>query len=97
MVLKHYLRGSILILSALVASSVFVTIAIKRALTIVDRINSGEIPIDTGAISKLVSDSASGADGLTANIFVIVFGVCWLIGVLDSYRLGSVRENKLCE
>jgi hypothetical protein len=92
-VLKQYLRGSVLMLFALVALSVIVTRIYQRALTIVDRINSGDIPVDTGAIAELVSNSTSGAESFIDNIAVIVLGACWLIGIIDSYRLGVALEK----
>ncbi len=92
-VLKQYLRGSVLMLFALVALSVIVTRIYQRALTIVDRINSGDIPVDTGAIAEMVSNSTSGADSFIENIAVIVLGACWLIGIIDSYRLGVAQEK----
>ena len=92
-VLKQYLRGSVLMLFALVALSVIVTTIYQRALTIVDRINSGDIPVDTGAIAEMVSNSTSGADSFIENIAVIVLGACWLIGIIDSYRLGIAQEK----
>ena len=93
MVLKRYLRGSILMLTALIALSVIVTKAIKQALTIVDRINSGEIPVEAGAITELVSKSTSGADGSVLNIAALVVVACWIIGIIDSYRLGIIQEK----
>ena len=93
MVLKQYLRGSILMLSALAAFSVIVTRLLQRALTIVDRINTGDVPVETGAIAELVSISASGADSFIENTAVIVLGACWLIGIIDSYRLGVAQEK----
>jgi hypothetical protein len=93
MVLKQYLRGSILMLSALIALSVIVTKAIKQALTIVDRINNGEIPVEAGAITDLVAKSTSGAEDSIMNIAVLVVGACWLIGIVDSYRLGIIQEK----
>ncbi len=92
-VLKQYLRGSVLLFFALVAFSVFVTSVFQRALTIVDRINSGDIPVETGAIAEMVSNSTNGADSLIQNISVIVLGACWLIGIIDSYRLGIAQEE----
>ncbi len=92
-VLKQYLRGSVLMLFALVALSVIVTRIYQRALTIVDRINSGDIPVDTGAIAEMVSNSTSGADSFIENIALIVLGACWLIGLIDSYRLGVAQEK----
>ncbi len=93
MVLKQYLRGSVFMLSALVALSVIVSNAIKQAVTIVDRINSGEIPFEAGAITEMVSKSTSGAEGLILNIAALVFGAVWIIGIIDSYRLGNIQEK----
>ncbi len=92
-VLKQYLRGSVLMLFALVALSVIVTRIYQRALTIVDRINSGDIPVDTDAIAEMVSNSTNGADSFIENIAVIVLGACWLIGIIDSYRVGVAQEK----
>jgi hypothetical protein len=93
MVLKQYLRGSVLMLSALVALSVIVTRVIQRALIIVDRINSGDISVEAGAIAEMVSNSTSGADSLVESTALIVLGACWLIGIIDSYRLGAVQDK----
>ena len=93
MVLKQYLRGSVLMLSALVALSVIVTKTIKQALTIVDRINSGEIPVEAGAITELASIPTSGTDASILNIAALVIGAVWIIAVVDSYRLGIIQEK----
>ena len=92
-VLKQYLRGSVLMLFALVALSVIVTRIYQRALTVVDRINSGDIPVDAGAIAEMVSNSTSAADSLIENIALLVLAACWLIGIIDSYRLGVAQEK----
>ena len=93
MVLKQYLRGSILILFTLIALSVIVTVAIKRALSMIDSINVGDIPLESGAITELVSKSISSADNLIVDISLIVVGACWVIGIIDSYRLGIIQEK----
>ena len=80
-------------LFALVALSVIITRIYQRVLIIVDRINSGDIPVDTGAIADMVSNSASGADSFIENVAVVVLGACWLIGIIDSYRLGIAQEK----
>jgi len=94
MVLKQYLRGSILMLAALIALSVIVTKAVKQALAVVDKINSGEIPLESVAITELVSQSTGGAEGSILNITVLVVGACWLIGIIDSYRVGINQEKQ---
>jgi len=91
--LKKYLRGSALMFFSLVALSVIITRIYQRALIIVDRINSGDIPVDTVAIADMVSNSTSSADSFTENFAVVVLGACWLIGIIDSYRLGVAQEK----
>ena len=93
MLLKQYLRGSILMLAALIAFSAIVTVVTRRALTVIDSMNSGEVPVDTGAISELVSNSISSADNSIVNISLIALAACWLIGIIDSYRLGITQER----
>jgi len=92
-VLKQYLRGSILALVALLAASAMVKVAFQRAQTIVDRVVSGEIPLETGAISELVANSSNDSDSLIPSISVIVFFACWLIGIIDSYRVGMALDK----
>jgi hypothetical protein len=94
MLLKQYRRGVPLMLAALAAVSVYLAVAIQSALGIMDRINSGEVALDEAAISSLVSDSVSSSDSTLMNISVTVLVVCWLIGIIDSYRLGLARDKR---
>lgn len=82
-----------LILFTLISLSVIVTVSVRRALSIVDGINGGEIPVGSGAITELVSNSISGADNSMVNISLIVVGACWVVGIIDSYRLGITQEK----
>ena len=95
MVLKQYLRGWILMLAALAAMSAIVIVTTRRALAVIDSMASGEVPLDTGAISDLVSNSISSSDNFIANISLLVLVVVWLIGIIDSYRLGAIQEKSL--
>lgn len=89
--LKRYRRGLILMLSALIALSVMISVSIKRALTIIDQINSGQIPAGAEAVTEFVANSASRSSGGLVNVSVIVFLVVWLIGIIDSYRIGAAQ------
>lgn len=92
-VLKQYLRGSLLMLPALIAISAMIKIAYQRAQAIVDRVFSGEVSLEAGAISELVANSSNDSDSLVSNISMLVFLVCWLIGIIDSYRIGNRLEE----
>ena len=94
LMLKQHLRGSVLMVSSLIALWAIVNVAYQRALAIVDRINSGDIPFDTGAIAEAVSDPGVSAGSLMENISLLVLIACWLIGIIDSYRLGIAQEKQ---
>lgn len=95
LVLKQYLRGSVLVLVAFAAFSVAVDRAYQRALTVVDRILAGDVPADTGSIADMVSSSTSGADSVIDNAAVIVLAACWLFAIIDSYRLGNAQDQEV--
>ena len=93
-VLKQYVRGSILMLVALIAMSAIVRIVFQQAQAIVDRVVSGEIPLDTAAISTLVAEPSNDSDGFITSVSWTVFLACWLIGIIDSYRVGIALEKE---
>ncbi len=93
MFLKRYQRGSILMILALLALSAIVARVLERAQSIMDRINSGEIPLEPAAITDMVTTASSGAASLAENAALIALLACWLIGIVDSYRLGATQEK----
>lgn len=86
--LKQYLRGSILVLLGLATASVIIRFAIRQAQVIVDGVVSGDIPADAGAITELLANTSNGSDSAAVTASTIIFGACWLIGIVDSYRVG---------
>lgn len=93
--LKHYLRGSILLLLALVTASVIVKVVFARAQAIVDDLVSGDVPVDTVAIAELLSNTSHGSDSMAVTTSTIIFATCWLIGIVDSYRVGIALDKAL--
>ncbi len=91
--LKCYLRGAILIVLAIVVMSILVRNAMKQALAIVDRINAGEIPVGAGGITEMIYGPAADGEGTTLGIAVFVLVICWIFGIVDSYRLGKKHNE----
>ena len=87
LVLKHNLRASALIISTLIALSAIVTVTVRHTLNVV---NSGVIPLEADALTELVSSSMSSADNLIINYSMLVVVACWLVGMIDSYRLAKL-------
>ncbi|NOX68078.1 MAG: hypothetical protein GXP15_02740 [Gammaproteobacteria bacterium] len=93
LLLKHYLRGSILIVVALTASTAIVTIVVRQALAIIDQISLGDNPVDVGSVVTMASNSTSDSASVIVNLSAIVLGLCWLFGIIDSYKLGVKQEQ----
>jgi hypothetical protein len=91
--LREYVRGSILVVASLASLSVIVTSAYQRALLVVDRIASGDVAMETGAIAQAVSNSTYATNNLVENVAIFLLTACWLGGIIDSYRLGALQEK----
>jgi len=94
LVLKSYVRGLALMSLSLIAFSYLVNVAWERATLIVDRMYSGDISLDAGAIAAAAADSSAGASSLAENFSLLVLVGCWLIGIIDSYRLGAAQDKQ---
>ncbi len=93
-VLKKYGAGAVLAGTALTALVYLVAKAVATALEISDKIQRGEVQLDTGTVTEIVSGQAAGADSLLLNIATIVLILCWVTGIVDSYRVGRTLDQQ---
>lgn len=83
--LKHFPRGIALIAVNLACLWVIVDSVLQQALIVLDQLESEGGALDAGHISELVAQTPSGLGSSIAS-FVLVG--CWLLGMVDAYRLG---------
>src|SRR5689334_13423788 len=93
--LKHYRRAVVLMLIAVSALSIIVVRAVRQARMIADKILSGEIAPDPAAIAAQIDAAGSATDSTQVGIAYWALIVCWLIGIADAYRLGTLHDKKL--
>lgn len=93
--LKKFMSGVLLFAASAGSFSFIVFKTVERALHIIDTMQSGSTAPDIAAISKLVSQQSSngGNDILLLNVATAVFVLCWIIGIIDSKRLGRVLDK----
>jgi hypothetical protein len=92
--LKKHIPGVVLIGASFVAVYYLVSKTVEKALQIAENIQSGDVQLDIAAITELVSKQSTGTDAQLINIATTTLIIFWLIGIIDSYRLGRVGENK---
>ena len=94
--LKRYLTGISLIIIAMIASYFLIFGVIDQALEIADKIRNGEIYPDLSVILELVSHQSGSTKFQSINIATMTLLATWLVGIVDSYRIGW-QQNKATE
>jgi len=78
--------------TVLVSLSVVVVQAVQHALAILEKIASegGEISMST--ISNAATQATSTSGNQTFNFVLLLVILCWIIGVVDAYRIGKKKD-----
>ena len=93
--LKKYIPGAVLAGAAFAGLYILVTRMLERALQIAQKLQSGEARLDTSTIVKLVSEQGPRSEAQLLNIATAVLLVVWLIGIVDSYRVGRLQDKSV--
>ncbi len=92
--LKKYLPGLVLAGASFAALYYLIADATDKAFEIVDKLQSGDAPADIDSITAMLSQQPAGADAQLLNVATIALVICWLVGIVDSYRVGSAADKK---
>ncbi len=68
--------------------------AVERALQISEELQSGDVPLDVTAITELVSKRTTGTEVQLINLATAAVLICWIAGIVDSYRVGRARDRE---
>ena len=91
-VLKHYKRGVVIMLTVLVSLSVIVIEAVQKAFTILEKIESEGGTIDMNTISNAATQASTTSDSLIFSFALLLIIFCWIIGVVDAFRIGRKKD-----
>jgi ABC-type dipeptide/oligopeptide/nickel transport system permease component len=91
-VLKHYKRGAVIMITVLVCMSVFIVKAVLHALDILEKFESQGGAISMSTITNAVTQASATSGNLTFNIVLLLVILCWIIGVVDAYRIGKIKD-----
>ena len=91
-VLKHYKRGAVIMVTVLAGLSVIVVEAVKKAFIILEKIKSEGGGIDMNTILDAVSHASTNSDTLIFSLAVLLITFCWIIGIVDAFRIGKKKD-----
>ena len=90
--LKQYKRGIALIFIVLVSLSVIVAKAVQQAFSILEMVGTEGGAIDMKTISSAATQATYSSDGMIINFALFLVLLCWIIGVVDAYRIGKKKD-----
>ena len=90
--LKHYKRGIVIMLTVLVGMSVFIVKAVQHAHGILEKIESQGGAISISTISNAATQASATSGNLTFNLALLLVIICWIIGIVDAYRIGKIKD-----
>ena len=95
MYLKKYISGVILMSASFIGIYLMIAKTIESALQIVAQIQNGSVEPDIAAIMEVVSKQPieTGIGVYLIDIATAVFFICWIIGIIDSYRVGGNQDK----
>ena len=91
--LKKPVQGSLLVGIAGVCLCFLMTAAMAVVQQLSAKIQSGEVPLDVVAINQLVTQQLAAGNGQSIDLVSWVLLICWVVGVIDSYRIGWVQQR----
>lgn len=93
--LKQYLVGFILSCTAFSSVYYLISKSLERAMSIVDKFQGGVVLPDIATITEMVTKQSMGEGTELLNLASVVFLICWIVGIIDSYRLGKKSDNEI--
>ena len=91
--LKKPVQGSLLAGVSILCIWALLSTALEKAQEISLKIESGEIPLDITRITDEVSKQVAGGGTQLTDIATYLLLICWLVGIVDSYRVGWLQDK----
>ena len=91
-VMKHYKRGIALMIIS-IASLVVIGVKVQQQIFIVlENIEYGNDAIDMSGILNAVSLTDTTSGDVIYRFASLLLLFCWIIGVIDAYRIGRIED-----
>ena len=91
--LKKPVQGLLLLIVSIVCLYFLLTITVELVQQLSVKIQSGEIPMDVAKISDIVLQQIVDRDDQRINMPSLVLLICWVLGVVDSFRIEWLRSH----
>lgn len=87
--LKSYGRGIGLIAVSAICLFIIVSSATNQAMAVLEKIEADGGMVDPSRVAELLSQASTPAGTHALSIATTVLIACWIVGMVDAYRLGK--------
>ena len=91
-ILKHYKRGAVLMLTVSASMLVILIKALEQAFAIMEKIESEGSVINLSTISNAATQAATTFESPIFKLLLLLIIFCWIIGIVDAYRIGRKKD-----
>ena len=91
--LKKPVQGVLLTGVSTICLYLLLSSAVEIAQQLSVKIQIGEIPMDVETITEMVSQQLEGNYNRRINIPSILLLICWVVSIVDSFRIGWSQDN----
>ena len=91
-ILRHYKRGAVLMLTVSASMLVILIKALEQAFAIMEKIESEDSVINLSMISNAATQAATTFESLIFKLLLLLIIFCWIIGIVDAYRIGRKKD-----
>jgi hypothetical protein len=96
MVLKHHIRGALLMLASLACVALLVAQAVAEATAIFDKVDLVNGAIDPVALLNSLNQAGADSSGSLVGMASLLLVFLWLGGTVDAYLLGRKEDLREC-
>jgi hypothetical protein len=89
---RHYMRGIVLMFTLCASMSAIAALVLAKALPILKKIESDGGEIDIPMIATVATQAATTSGSLLFNALMLLVLVCWILAVVDAYRIGRKMD-----
>jgi MFS family permease len=91
-VLKQYWKGVFLIFVVISSLAMFVTLAVRQAMAVLEKIQAGGGSIDAETVDRTANQVTTNQASLLLNFLLFFMIFCWFFGVIDAYKIGRRKD-----
>ncbi len=93
--LKRYVSAALLTSASGLALYALISTAMEKAQQLVEQIQRGEVQPDIATITEMVLQQTSATEAQFIDTVTTALIVCWIVGVIDAWRVARSRQRKL--